>query len=230
MATATSKQETEEIKVFISNRDSTCDECGENLGKKAWITLVRDKGALCLSCADLDHLVFLASGDAALTRGARKYSRLSAVVLKWSRARRRYERQGLLVEETALDLAEEECLADFEVRALRKEREASRRAGLDEQFVQQFANKIRELFPRIETDRDQIIAEHACQKYSGRVGRSGAAKSLDKNAILLAVIAHIRHRETNYDDLLGRGWERADARSAVAGRIDEVLNRWQAET
>lgn len=225
---ATSKQETEELKVFISHRNSTCGECLEDLGSKAWITLVREKGALCLSCADLDHLYFLASGDAALTRRARKYSRLSAVVLKWSRARRRYERQGLLVEETALDLAEEECLADFEVRALRKEREASRRAGLDEQFVQQFARKIRELFPRIETGRDQIISEHACQKYSGRVGRSSAAKSLDENAILLAVIAHIRHRETNYDELLGTGWERSEARGAVAERIDEVLNRWQA--
>ncbi len=225
---ATSKQETEEIKVFISHRNSTCGECLEDLGSKAWITLVREKGALCLSCADLDHLIFLASGDAALTRRARKYSRLSAVVLKWSRARRRYERQGLLVEETALDQAEEECLADFEVRALRKEREASRRAGLDEQFVQQFARKIRELFPRIETGRDQIISEHACQKYSGRVGRSSAAKSLDENAILLAVIAHIRHRETNYDELLGAGWERSDALGAVAERIDEVLSRWQA--
>ena len=223
------KPEKEEIKVFISNRSSTCDECHEDLGRKAWITLVRDVGALCLSCADLDHLVFLASGDAALTRRARKYSLLSAVVLKWSRARRRYERQGLLVEERALDLAEEECLADFEVRALRKEREADRRAGLDSQYVQQFANKIRELFPRMETGREQSIAEHACRKYSGRIGRSGAAKSLDENAVLLAVVAHIRHRETNYDELLGRGWDRSDARSAVAGRIDEVLSRWQAE-
>jgi hypothetical protein len=222
------KPEKEEIKVFISNRDSTCDECREDLGRKAWITLVRDVGALCLTCADLDHLVFLAAGDAALTRRARKYSRLSAVVLKFSRARRRYERQGLLVEGTALDLAEEECLADFEVRALRKDREASRRAGLDQEFVQKFANKIRELFPRMETGREQGIAEHACLKYSGRIGRSGAAKTLDENAVLLAVIAHIRHRETNYDELLGRGWERSDARSAVAGRIDEVLSRWQA--
>ena len=57
---ATPKQETEELKVFISNRDSTCGECGEDLGRKAWITLVKEKGALCLSCADLDHLIFLA--------------------------------------------------------------------------------------------------------------------------------------------------------------------------
>jgi hypothetical protein len=226
---ATPKPEKEELRVFISNRDSTCDECGEDLGRKAWITLVRDVGALCLSCADLDHLVFLASGDAALTRRARKHSRLSAVVLKFSRARRRYERQGLMVEETALDQAEEECLADFEVRALRKEREAERRAKLDDKYVQQFAHKIRELFPRMETGREQGIAEHACLKYSGRIGRSGAAKSLDEKAVLLAVRAHIRHRETNYDDLIGRGWERSDARSAVAESIEEVLGSWKAE-
>ena len=84
--------------MFISTTDSKCDECGEDLGRKAWITLVEGKGALCLSCADLDHLVFLPSGSAALTRRAKKHSTLSAVVLKWSRARKRYERQGLLVE------------------------------------------------------------------------------------------------------------------------------------
>jgi hypothetical protein len=82
-----------DLKVFITNQDSTCDECGEKLGHHAWITLSEGK-AFCLSCADLDHLIFLPSGDAALTRRASKYSTLSAVVLKWSRARKRYERQG----------------------------------------------------------------------------------------------------------------------------------------
>ena|SRR2546425_12060181 len=52
-------QQHEELKVFISSRKSSCDECGENLGSKAWITLIRDKGALCLACADLDHLSFV---------------------------------------------------------------------------------------------------------------------------------------------------------------------------
>jgi hypothetical protein len=101
-------KKTSDIKVFISSRDSICDECGEALGRKAWITLVEDKGALCLSCADLDHLLFLPAGDAALTRRSRKYSTLSAVVLKWSRARKRYERQGLLVETRALEQAEQD--------------------------------------------------------------------------------------------------------------------------
>ena len=98
-------EQQEELKVFISTRESTCDEYGENLGPKAWITLTRAKGALCLACADLDHLIFLPPGDPALTRRARKYSTLAAVVLKWSRARKRYERQGILVETQALEKA-----------------------------------------------------------------------------------------------------------------------------
>jgi hypothetical protein len=76
------------------------------------ITFAKDKKALCLECADLDHLVFLPSGITALTQRAKKNSKLHAVVLRWARKRRRYERQGLLVEEAALERAETQCLAD----------------------------------------------------------------------------------------------------------------------
>jgi hypothetical protein len=215
-----------DIKVFISSRDSICDECGEALGRKAWITLVEDKGALCLSCADLDHLLFLPAGDAALTRRSRKYSTLSAVVLKWSRARKRYERQGLLVEAQALEQAEQECLADSEARARRREREAARRAELDRQYVEQFAQRVRELFPGCPANREVTIAEHACLKYSGRVGRSAAAKDLDEAAVQLAVIAHIRHAETEYDELLAGGYDRREARAEIQGAVDRVLQQW----
>jgi hypothetical protein len=99
------RKQKNELKVFISSRESRCDECGEDLGHGAWILLQGDdKGAACLSCADLDHLVFLPSGDDALTRRSRKYSKLTAIVLKWSRAGKRYERQGLLVENAAIEL------------------------------------------------------------------------------------------------------------------------------
>ena len=217
-----------ELKVFISNRASTCGECGEHLGSKAWITLVGKKGALCLACADLDHLLFLPAGDVALTRRARKHSTLSAVVLQWSRARKRYERQGLLVEAQALEKAEEECLADSEVRALRQEREATRRAALDRQYVDQFAARVRELFPTCPTGRERDIAEHACLKYSGRVGRSASAKALDEAAVCFAVIAHVRHRETPYDAFLARGHDRWEARVAVEEAVRRVLQRWGA--
>lgn len=114
------------ITVFISHRESVCDECGNKLGSTAWITLQRDKGALCLSCADLDHLEFLASGDAALTRR-----------------------------------------------------------------------------------------------------RSSTAKSSSDEAVHLAVIANIRHTETDYDRLLSRGYDRSDARMSVAGEIERVIGKWK---
>ena len=153
------QSEGEEIKVFISSRESSCDECGEELGSKAWITLAGDKGALCLSCADLDHLLFLPSGNVALTRRARKHSTLFAVVLKWSRARKRYERQGLLVEAQALEKAEEEYLADEDIRGRRRGREATRREELDRRYVDQFAARVRELFPGCPAGREREIGQ-----------------------------------------------------------------------
>ncbi len=217
----------QELKVFISNRESICDECGDNLGSKAWITLAGVKGALCLTCADLDHLVFLPSGNAALTRRARKHSTLSAVVLKWSRARKQYERQGLLVEQEGLEKAEVECLADSEARELRKQREATRRAELDRHYVERFAARVKEIFPKCPRGREQEIAEHACRKYSGRVGRSASAKAFDEEAVRLAVIAHVRHRETQYDEFLARGYDRWEARGTVEEAIRRVLERWR---
>jgi len=212
--------------VYIVNRESRCDECKGDLGRHAWITL-EDGHAVCLACADLEHLVFLPSGDAALTRRARKHSRLSAVVIKWSRARKRYERQGLLVEDEALTRAEEECAADAASREARRKQAAARRAEIDEEYVSRFAACVRGLYPNCPAGRERAIAEHACRKYSGRVGRSAAAKALDEDAVRLAVIAHIRHAETPYDDLLQSGHERHDARAQVDALVSTVLDAWQ---
>ena len=217
----------QDLKVFISAGESTCDECGSVLGRHAWITLAGERGALCLACADLDHLVFLPSGDVALTRRARRHSALAAVVLKWSRARKRYERQGLLIEEEALARAETECLGDADARARAREREATRRTEIDHEYVDRFAQRVRELFPRCPAGAELAIAHHACRKYSGRVGRSAAAKALDEQAVLLAVAAHVRHAQTDYDVLLAAGHERHEARRQIQARLDQVLATWR---
>ena len=222
------KPDNNQLKVFISNRDSKCDECQEELGRHAWVVLREDKGAACLTCADLDHLVFLPSGDAALTRRSRKHSRLSAVVLKWSRARKRYERQGLLVENEALERAERECEADAEQREIRRRESALRRGELDEVYIRSFADRVREVYPCCPPGREASIAEHACRKYSGRVGRTAAAKELDEKAVRLAVTAHVRHTETNYDELLSHGFERNDARLRVRDAVAEILELWES--
>lgn len=84
----------EDITVFITRREEACADCGRELFKGNWIRLEKEK-PLCLECADLGHLEFLPRGDTALTRRATKYSPLRAVVVRWSRSRQRYERQGI---------------------------------------------------------------------------------------------------------------------------------------
>ncbi len=215
-----------ELKVFISHRESVCSECKENLGTKAWVFLNPDKGALCLSCADLDHLYVLSPGNRALTIRAKKYSTLYAVILEWSRARKRYERQGILVEEAAIEKAEQECLNDADRREHRRIREMERREEIDQKFIQKFAERIRELYPGCPQGREFSIAEHACRKYSGRVGRSAAAKDFDEKAIRLAIIAHVRHTMTEYDELLIKGHDRFGARAVVSGNIEDIVREW----
>ena len=117
-----------ELVVISPVKEFTCSACGS---LSEGLLMMEDAGPVCLGCADMDHLVFLASGNAALTRRAKSNSALSAVVVRFSRARKRYERQGILIEEAALDRAEAECLADDEARSRRRERDALRRADQD---------------------------------------------------------------------------------------------------
>jgi hypothetical protein len=90
--------------VYSIIRDSRCSKCKAEI-LKGNLLLMEAENPLCLMCAHLNHLVFLPSGDASITRRLRKMSSLSAVVVKFSRARNRYERQGILIEKEAFELA-----------------------------------------------------------------------------------------------------------------------------
>src|SRR5215470_11653440 len=216
----------DDIIIFSILRDSTCSECGVELWKGSFLKMEKDR-PLCLECVDLDHLVFLPSGDTALTRRSRKYSMLCAVVVRFSRSRGRYERQGLLVESEALLRAQEECLSDEEQRRIARERAASARDLEDQRYIEQFASAIQASYPACPAHEALGIARHACQKHSGRVGRSAAAKALDMEAVDLAVRAHVRHTHSEYDRLLAKGFERLEARSAVADKVAMVMERWR---
>ena len=104
-------------------------------------------------------------------------------------------------------------------------RAAEVRERLDKEYVREFAEHIEVEFPGCPAKTRRAIAEHACRKHSGRVGRSAAAKSFDLTAIELAVQAHVRHVHTGYDELLGGGLNRGEARRAVRGEVDRVTER-----
>lgn len=214
-----------DIVVIMGRRAFTCAACEEEFDRGTWFRM-DDAGTLCLDCADLGHLEFLPSGNTALTRRAKKHSRLSAVVVQWARARNRYERQGILVELAAIEQAEQDCLADAEFRERRRQREAVRREAEDEDLVGRFVDAIRRQFPGCPEQRAQRIARHTVTRSSGRVGRSAAGRALDPDAVRLAVIASIRHLDTPYEDLLMEGVARQDARDEVRDLVDEVLARW----
>jgi hypothetical protein len=202
-----------------------CSECKLEMSKGNFLFM--EKGQpLCLSCADLDHLQFLPSGDAALSRRARKHSPLSAVVVRFSRSRGRYERQGLLATEEAIARAEEECLADAPERAAQREKSAERRQEEDAEFVTTLTEAISQKYPGCPSAEAKAIARHTALRGSGRVGRSAAGRALDEEALTLAVVAHVRHSHTRYDELLMAGTDRAEARLQVREQIDRVLEKW----
>ncbi|MFJ8213078.1 DUF2293 domain-containing protein [Streptomyces sp. NPDC096033] len=211
--------------VFESQKPIHCAECRRGPLRH----LVRESGVpRCLDCADLGHLVYLPRGNAALTRRAREASSLSAVVVRRHRGRRRYERQGLLVEDAALARAERACLADADARARRRERDRLRRAAEDVRFTAAFAAEILRLFPGCPPERARAIAAHASVRGSGRVGRTAAGRALDEQAVSMAVRAAVRHTDTEYDALLMAGVHRFEARARLAARIDAILDGWRA--
>lgn len=215
-----------EILVFIASKVALCQECKTEMGAGDMLRPYGD-GILCLDCADLGHLEFLPRGNTAVTRRASKHSKLRAIVLQWAKRRKRYERQGILVEAAAIDLAEKECEADAPERERRQARDAVRREKLDAAFIEQFTQAVRERFPACPVEEAGEIAKHACEKHSGRVGRSAMAKELDEKAVRLAVIAHIRHVHTKYDDYLLQGISRDECRDLIRNAVDRVLEKWE---
>lgn len=96
------------IAVVARHPDWRCHRCA---GTGA-LLVMQPEGPACLQCAGLGHLEELPAGDALLTRRARAASKLSAVIVRWSQARKRNERVGVLVEPEALAAARASMAAD----------------------------------------------------------------------------------------------------------------------
>ena len=99
--------------VWISHRgDESCGKCGKDISRGNLVQVNQRDGVRCVSCAGYDDLCFLPAGDAKLTRLATSVSSRVVVVVKWSSARKRHERQGILVDEPAYDAALQQAEAE----------------------------------------------------------------------------------------------------------------------
>ena len=109
--TETASRAPELVVIQPLNTEWVCHRCGGT----GDLLIMENAGPACLRCVGLDDLEYLPAGDALLTRRAKSKSRRYAVVVRFSRTRRRYERQGLLVEPQALAGAQQNLEAPRQV-------------------------------------------------------------------------------------------------------------------
>lgn len=215
--------------IYLTKREKlTCQKCKKAIAKgNPFVAEKEDYNGLCFACSPFVNYTLLPPGNAALTRRSKKYSELCGVLLFWNQRRRRYERKGQYVEPKAIILAEKECLADEPLRALKNKKAAEERVVQDKIYIQEFGTAIRAYYPKCPPKREFEIATHACEKYSGRVGRTAAAKQFDSTMIERAVEAHIRHAETNYDARFGKGMLKREIRADLGPTIKRILASWK---
>lgn len=222
MATATQN-------IFITKKEKlTCTRCNKPIAKGDFFVSESEKTkGQCFNCSPFSTFSFLPSGDAAMTRRSKKHSPLCGVLQEWNQRRRRYERKGQYVEALAILKAKEECELDQDKRLIQNQKAAITRAKQDKIYIKAFAKAIKTRYPNCPTGREDLIATHACEKYSGRVGRTASAKEFDEKMIDLAVEAHIRHTETNYDLQFGKGKSKKEIRTNVKFDIIKIMQHWR---
>lgn len=215
--------------IYLTKREKLhCFKCKKPIAKgQAFVAENEDYNGTCLSCSPFVSYTLLPPGDVALTRRSKKYSELCGVLLFWNQRRRRHERKGQYVEAKAIVKAKQECIADAEKREAKNAKAAVVREVKDVEYIKEFSKVIRAQYPNCPPKREFEIAKHACEKHSGRVGRSAMAKEFDYNMVELAVQAHVRHAETNYDNRFGKGQRKKEIRADLNRTIKRILKSWE---
>jgi hypothetical protein len=94
----------------------------------------------------------------------------------------------------------------------------------DASDVAKTTTELKAQFPNMPAAERELVLKHGFKKHSRRVGRTASLTIQAK--VRLAVIAHIRHKHTDYNDLLRAGATREDARVMISKNIDSVLREW----
>lgn len=214
--------------IFLTKKEKLkCSSCNKRIAKgQAFVAESEKHRGTCFACSPFVNAAFLKPGNAALTRRSKKFSSYCGVLFEWNARRKRFQRKGQYVEAEAITKAQESCAKDEKERALKNEKAAVKRAEQDKIYILEFSKAIRERYPNCPNNRELAIAKHACEKHSGRVGRTAKAKEFDTKMIDLAVEAHIRHVETNYDHQFGSGKTKRMIRTDVKPYVVSVMRKW----
>ena len=132
-----------------------------------------------------------------------------------------------MAEPAAITEARRLCDADAGERERARGAAAGRREIEQREYLAAFRASVLRLFPGCPRAEAAEIAAHACEKHSGRVGRTAAARELDDEMVRLAVIAHVRHLHTTYDQTIDRTRDKRGSRAAIRPDLQAVLAAWQ---
>lgn len=83
----------------------------------------------------------------------------------------------------------------------------------------QIETALRRLAPRMPRHEFMAVADHAMDS-------PGLRKAAPEAAAWLSLVAYVRHRLTDYDDLLADGYDADSARFFVLEEMNEVLAAW----
>lgn len=78
---------------------------------------------------------------------------------------------------------------------------------------------LRRLAPKISAHEFMVVADHAMES-------TGLRQASPETAAWLSLVAYVRHALTDYDELLGQGYDPESARHFVAAEMDEILAGW----
>jgi hypothetical protein len=90
-----------------------------------------------------------------------------------------------------------------------------------------FACAVRERFPGCPLGEELRVARFACRPRTSRVGTVSTWAGYQDEAVELSVVAHLRHRFTDYESCLTAGQCRDEARASVRADVSRLLREWR---
>jgi hypothetical protein len=172
-----------------------------------------------------DGYVRLARGNHFVTTQAKKLTKAmgQTVYVEMKKDRKRHFNSAIAcwVPEEVIEPIRRKEEETRERREKQQQRAAKAREKKHEAELTRLASRLGELYPGLDEVERMGVVRRAFEVGSNRVGR--CTKLEEDKKLELALIAHVRHTYTNYDELLTEFWDREDARRRIAYDVDAIM-------